>query len=1246
MVLAGKAGFPREMSRIFISHSSKDNPAAVAIAEWLKEEGWDDVFLDLDPVQGIHPGERWERALYDHAADCEAVLFLISKSWLESEWCKREFELARKLNKRCFVVLVEQIAIDDLPLSLKETHQTVSLAAGEDHKVFRPKLPITHQEGYVTFSSEGLSRLKIGLENAGLDPRFFLWPPPNDPSRAPYRGLEALDSIDAGVFFGRDGPIIQALDQLRGLSEAAPPRIFVILGASGAGKSSFLRAGLLPRLARDNRAFIVLPVIRPEGAAISGPAGLIESIAEAIVLRGLSTTRAEIRQAITEGPEALQRILKVFNGHGNQKRSTIILTIDQSEELFRAEAADEANALFTLVKAITKTDDPSVMVIFVIRSDSYDALQSAKPLEGLKQETFALLPMPHGAYQTVIEGPLRRLRASGRKFEIDPGLTEALLEDIEQGGGSDALPLLAFTLQLLYRDHEAAKHISLADYRDFGGLKGAINAALKRAFLAADADPRVPRDYDARLALLRRGFIPWLAGVDPETRTLRRRVARAAQIPEEARPLLNLLIEERLLTRDVDKQTGEATVEPAHEALLRQWGGLKGWLEEDFGRLAALEGVKRAATDWDANARNEAWLAHGGGRLAEANQLDLRPDLAELLNGTDRAYLAACRAKEQETLASEEERRRVEASLEREKHQRMQQRARFMHHVAIISGMAVIGLLGLSAWVIRERNTAISQIEAATKTANYLTKDLVSNIENISGVPVATVLGILNTAHQLQEDLTGSGFKNTDLAKSHALSRERMVSICIEFGDLNCARQSADEAVDLRKSLLEADPQSDEREMDLARAEDRSGDVMKEFGNLDEAMKVYTKALATQARLIPIKEFNDVWLSDLASSREGIGDVLLLQGSPEKIDEAYKTYRAAQDDWVRLTSARPDIHEWVRRQALNEGKIGDTLFAKNERGSALILFKRAASKLENLKREEPNNTQIQQDLATSQEKIGDMQLSMNQLNQALLSFEQGFNTMKALVDSDSANARWQRELAVIQLKIGDVYLSKGDVADAQTIYADALSRIQTAARRDEKNSQLKMDWSRSLSRVGDIQLRLGQLDAAVRSYQESIEKIDRQSAMNSADWLQDISRLNDYIGEILFYQKDYNGAINAFSKSLQNLERIAQANHSDFDAKLRVVEAHKKLAYVDKPNLEKHTKAAEQILEEMLRTSSDDGSNLDAERRRVIEYEMTKLSDADIGLYRLLARHARVSIQSDSQDTNFKAARDTKEVQR
>lgn len=134
--------------------------------------------------------------------------------------------------------------------------------------ISRVRRPETQEEHHVTFSKEGLARLKAGLTKAGLDPRFFAWPPENEPGRAPYRGLSPMEANDAGIFFGRDGPIIQSLDALRGLAEAAPPRLFVLLGASGAGKSSFLRAGLLPRLDRDYGHFLPLPVIRPEHAML------------------------------------------------------------------------------------------------------------------------------------------------------------------------------------------------------------------------------------------------------------------------------------------------------------------------------------------------------------------------------------------------------------------------------------------------------------------------------------------------------------------------------------------------------------------------------------------------------------------------------------------------------------------------------------------------------------------------------------------------------------------------------------------------------------------------------------------------------------------------------------------------------------------------------------------------------------------------------------------------------------------
>jgi formylglycine-generating enzyme required for sulfatase activity len=221
-------------------------------------------------------------------------------------------------------------------------------------------------------------------------------------------------------------------------------------------------------------------------------------------------------------------------------------------------------------------------------------------------------------------------------------LVDALLTDIEAGGAKDALPLLAFTLERLYGEYHSGGSLKLAHYDALGRVKGSIEAAVERALKAADVDPAIPKDRAVRLALLRRGLIPWLAGIDPDTGGPRRRVARLSEIPAEARQLIRHLVEQRLLATDVNRDTGEATIEPAHEALLRQWGLLEGWLTEDAALLAVLEGVKRASRDWAANNRNRAWLAHATDRLASAERLSARADLAANLEPTDRQYIAAC----------------------------------------------------------------------------------------------------------------------------------------------------------------------------------------------------------------------------------------------------------------------------------------------------------------------------------------------------------------------------------------------------------------------------------------------------------------------------------------------------------------------------------------------------------------------------------------------------------------------------
>jgi hypothetical protein len=216
----------------------------------------------------------------------------------------------------------------------------------------------------------------------------------------------------------------------------------------------------------------------------------------------------------------------------------------------------------------------------------------------------------------------------------------------------------------------------------------------------------------------------------------RRNIARRDDISPEAAPLVDLLVEERLLSVDTrvarDSKTGEetreSTIEPTHEALLRQWSLLDGWLTEDFGLLATLEGVKRAARDWNANAHGDSWLAHQGQRLTEALALDARPDIAGRLDSTDRAYLAGCRARE-ETARAEAEQRRREREEERTRKLADARKIAFRTGVgAIVAVMFAImagalGYYGLTEKTLANQKTAeaVRQKNAADAATNEAT---------------------------------------------------------------------------------------------------------------------------------------------------------------------------------------------------------------------------------------------------------------------------------------------------------------------------------------------------------------------------------------------------------------------------------------------------------------------------------------------------------------------------------------------
>lgn len=723
------------MSRIFLSHSSRDTRQAIALKQWLIEQTpplANEIFLDVDPGSGLRAGTRWKDALRQANARCEAVICLLSKNWEASHECKVEYRTAENLNKQIFVARLEPSTGDDLT---SEWQRCDLFGEGPTTAID------TGQGDPVEFATAGLYRLRDGIRGAGIGAASFVWPPPRDPDRAPYRGWEPLDEADAAVFFGRDAQIVRALDTVRGMRLSGVTSMFVVLGPSGTGKSSFLRAGLLPRLRREDRRFVVMNIVRPERNVLSGDAGFAAALCATRSEFGLSEpSLGEVKAACLAGDAdrvismlaelrqvAADRLLQRGGDGDELVAPTVILPLDQAEELFNAEHAESSERFLDLLRQILDAangSDLGLAVAATIRTDRFEIMQTHPRLAGLGTALFDdLKPMPATQFKEVIVGPAQRSTEGGRPLQIAVDLVDRLLADA--GSGADTLPMLALTLARLYTDYGSTGELTLRQYEGMGGMNRVVQSEIDEV-LSRDAVRRT-----RQLQALRSAFIPWLATINPDNGQPMRRVARLSDLPQDSRGLIDALVAKRLMVSDV--RGGTTVVEVALESLLRQWSELAGWLRDERKDLRDADDLIRGAAAWRGSNRNPAWLLEGT-RLSEAAALVNRPGFRERLREVH-DYLDASHRRQQQERDDEEKRRRGELIAAQEREQAAQERARYAQEqqltaerhattlrkrgrvlrsvLALTAVVAVVAVAGL-AWAVSANSRAAERFRQAT----------------------------------------------------------------------------------------------------------------------------------------------------------------------------------------------------------------------------------------------------------------------------------------------------------------------------------------------------------------------------------------------------------------------------------------------------------------------------------------------------------------------------------------------------
>ena len=512
----------------------------------------------------------------------------------------------------------------------------------------------------------------------------------------PYQGLRAFDEADAENYFGRAELLDHVLARLS--SDGLRSRLVLLVGASGTGKSSAVRAGLLPRLraggAEGSDAWFVTTML-PGGAPFKELALSLSGIAVGDTL-GLAQ-----ELAATDGIDRALREVVPQDGQ-------LLLVIDQFEELFTLSPEAEQRAFLEALTHALTVPDSRLRVVATLRADYFDRPLGVQPFGALVQEATVTIPamLPAEVEAAVVE-PARRV---GRT--VERALAAELVGSLANEPA--ALPALQFVLYEL-AERSADGTLSLAAYRAIGGIDGAIATRADELYLSLDDSDRLQvRELFERLVV-----------VDADGEPTRRRASRG-ELGASAE-VVDRWAAARLLTLDVHPQTRAPSVEVAHEALVREWPRLRQWIEDDRSELIVIGRLRDSAATWADLDRESSGLLRG---TALEAALDVTGSSRTRLAPVEAEFLDASRAARDAENARQSELIRRQARTNRRL--RLQ-----LGGIAVALVVALIGgliAIDKSNEAVRERHIAVARELAAAADANIVDDPELSILLALAGV--------------------------------------------------------------------------------------------------------------------------------------------------------------------------------------------------------------------------------------------------------------------------------------------------------------------------------------------------------------------------------------------------------------------------------------------------------------------------------------------------------------------------------
>jgi Novel STAND NTPase 1 len=944
---------------------------------------------------------------------------------------------------------------------------------------------------------------------------------------SPYRGLKAFDIEQAPVFFGRavaERAVTEALVRSAGEGSA----FALVLGASGSGKSSLVRAGLLPDLKAPGvvsgvvawRHVIIQPAeLTPDPFAalatlLLEPAALPELAAIGYRADEIATQlRGGAAQILPSLRLALERAAARPKDAGTGGQGRLILVLDQFEVLLTSASftAETRAALDLLFSDLAKSG--LVWIIVTLRSDFYQRMVDVPLLNGLAAGHGQYLLAAPGSpeIEQIIQRPAE---VSGLHFEVDDKSGIALDSVIRDAAARDpaSLPLLSFVLDELYRLDVETKHrdvLSYDSYRQLGELEGAI------ARHAETMVEKLSPELNAALPAL----LLALVEIDEIKGTVTARTVRQANLADPRQAELAARLEaERLAVAD-DKGAGKI-LRLAHEALLVKWPLLADLIAEHRDFLIIRRRLLADATAWEGKQRDKDFLLPAGRRLAEAEEVlsqrrsELDPEIiefAEVSIAAERARVAAEQRAKEEALRRELARSRRIAAI-----------------VFVLFLLAVAA--GGYAW--REQGVATTALGQAEKdyqlALDQATGSIGLLVEGYDRGSISTTL-LQQLMAKAQQTVGGLPGETNELTAARAELLNVISLANVSVGLAAKARDSAERAKALAQQLLAANPTNPAWRRDRAIAEERLAEALYWQGALDAAL---VQARAGQTELIELaggKTDDQDLLWEIILADERIGDDLRAQG---KLADAASAYQVWLDEAQKLMKLQPQNQRWQRALGFAYQRLGDNLLIQNKPAAAADEFRLYLDRMTKLSAADPQSAAYLEGLAFAHQRLGDSLMARNDADGALAHYRAYQESATQLAAIDPSNFRWQELVEFSHQRIGEALLNKKAYAVALDEFRAYLSIAARVNAKDPDNGSSLYDLANAHEKVGDALREAGSLPQALLEYQAELQlavKLAAKDATN-ATWQKNLATSNQRVGLVLRLQGNVAGALAAFVK--------------------------------------------------------------------------------------------------------------------